>query len=484
MTAPHRRKLPEIPSLDRLQRIHIIGICGTAMGTLAAMLKAKGRRVTGSDAMAYPPMSTWLEARGLEIQIGYKAEHIPEDVDLVVVGNVSRRDNPESVAAHERGLLCLSLPEALRVFFFPQKRVLCITGTHGKTTTASMLAWILFHAQKDPSFLIGGVTGNFDANYRLGAGPDFVIEGDEYDTAWFDKVPKFWHYPAKHAVINNIEYDHADIYPDIASIEHVFQRFAAQIPQDGTLWFNADDARATRCAHYASATRRSIGLGEDAWLRASDLEAHDGGMRFTLWAGGEKQGRVTLPVPAEYNVRNFLCAAALAYSSGVSWQESIAAAPEFRTTRRRQEHVGTANGVHVIDDFAHHPTAVEQTLTALHEQYPTANIHVAFEAKSNTSRRAVFQQAYVDAFASAQSVCLAPPWKKDALPEEKKLSIPKLVQDLRERGVQTDAFDNNDAIADRCVELAQSGDIIAVLSGSNFGDLPQHILSRLRGLEG
>lgn len=481
MTAPHRRSLPDIPSLDRLQRIHIIGICGTAMGTLAAMLKAQGRIVTGSDAMAYPPMSTWLEDRGLEIQIGYKAEHIPKDVDLVVVGNVSRRDNPESVAAHERGVLCLSMPEALRVFFFPQKRVLCITGTHGKTTTASMLAWILFHAKRDPSFFIGGVTGNFDANYRLGGGKDFVIEGDEYDTAWFDKVPKFWHYPAKYAVINNIEYDHADIYPDIASIEHVFQRFAEQIPSDGTLWYNADDPRAHACARYASAPIFGIGLGEGAWLRASDLSPKDGGMHFTLWADGQEQGRVELPVPGEYNVRNFLCAAALAHSSGVSWQQSIAAAPEFRTTRRRQEHVGTAGGVHVIDDFAHHPTAVEQTLEALHAQYPDADLHIAFEAKSNTSRRAVFQEAYVDAFASAKSVCLAPPWKKDALAEEKKLSIPKLVQDLRDRGVQTEAFEDNLDIADRCVELAQSGDTIAVLSGSNFGDLPQHILARLRG---
>lgn len=480
MTAPDRRPLPDLPPLETLHKVHVIGICGTAMGTLAAMLKERGYTVTGSDAMAYPPMSTWLEARGLTIREGYRAEHIDDDVDLVIVGNVSRRDNPESVAAHARGLPCLSMPEVLRLLFFPGRSVLCITGTHGKTTTASMLAWILFHADQDPSFFIGGVTGNFDANYRLGDGRDFVIEGDEYDTAWFDKVPKFWHYPAKHALINNVEYDHADIYPTIESIEHVFTRFAEQIPKDGTLWVNADDARARACAQASQATVRTFGIGSDAWLRAENLRPHDGGMQFDLVVENRRIGEVQLPVPAEYNVRNFLGAAALAHDAGVDWSRSIAAIRAFRTTRRRQELVGVEQNIHVIDDFAHHPTAVEQTLSALRAQYPQARIHVAFEAKSNTSRRAVFQQAYVDAFSEAASVTLAPPWKKDALPEHMKLSIPTLVQDLQDRGVSAVALDDNEAIADRCVELAQSGDIIVVLSGSNFGDLPQHIVSRLR----
>lgn len=483
MTAPHRRTLPTLPPLDTLQKIHVIGICGTAMGTLAAMLKEQGKIVTGSDAMAYPPMSTWLESRGLTIQSGYKPEHIPKDVDLVVVGNVSRKDNPESVAAHERGLLCLSMPEVLRTLFFPHKRVLCVTGTHGKTTTASMLSWILFYARHDPSFFIGGVTGNFDANYRLGGGKDFVIEGDEYDTAWFDKVPKFWHYPATHALINNVEFDHADIYPDIEAIEHVFSTFAEQISQDGTLWVNAEDARAKACAQHARATVRYFGLGPSADVRAVNLRAEDGGMRFDLHVHGKAQGEVRLPVPAEYNVRNFLGAAALAHAVGVSWSESIEAIAEFRNTRRRQEHVGEAAGIRVIDDFAHHPTAVSQTLDALHAQYPQAKIHVAFEAKSNTSRRAIFQQAYVDAFAQASSVSLAPPWKKDALPEHMKLSIPRLVQDLRDTGVHAESFARNEDIADRCMEMAQAGDIIVVLSGSNFGDLPKHILARLQERE-
>ena len=480
MTAPDRRPLPSIPPIETLQRVHVIGICGTAMGTLAAMLKEQGRIVTGSDAMAYPPMSTWLEDRGLEIRSGYRPEHIPDDVDLVVVGNVSRRDNPESVAAHERGLLCLSMPEVLSQLFFPKKRVLAITGTHGKTTTSSMLAWILFHAKRDPSFFIGGVTGNFQSNYRLGGGEDFVIEGDEYDTAWFDKVPKFWHYPAEHAVINNIEYDHADIYPDIESIEHVFRRFAQQIPQTGTLWVNADDKRARAVASATSANLRTFGLGEDADVQAVDIEVTEEGMRCRLRVDGHDEGSVELPTQGVYNLRNFLAAAGLAASVGVPWTASIAAIAEFRTPRRRQEFVGEARDIRVFDDFAHHPSAVTETLTALRAQFPGARLHVAFEAKSNTSRRSVFQTAYVDAFALADSVTLAPPWKQDNLPESMKLSIPKLVSDLQSRGVPTATFDENDAIADHCIAQAEPGDILVVLSGSNFGGLPLMLLERLQ----
>lgn len=479
MTAEHKRPLPELPPIHTLQNIHVIGICGTAMGTLAAMLKEQGRRVTGSDAMAYPPMSTWLEERGLEIRSGYKAEHIPEDVDLVIVGNVSRRDNPESVAAQERGLLCLSMPEVLRELFFPNRRVLAITGTHGKTTTSSMLAWILYHAGKDPSFFIGGVTGNFASNYRLGAGEDFVIEGDEYDTAWFDKVPKFWHYPAKHATINNIEYDHADIYPTIESIEHVFRRFAEQIPADGTLWVNSDDARALACAQSTSATLRTFGLAEDAYVRATDIEVISTGIQCRLTVAGEDVGVAELPTQGVYNLRNFLAAAGLASEVGVSWKASMAAIKEFVTTRRRQEFVGEAGGIRVFDDFAHHPSAVSVTLDALRAQFPEANIHVAFEAKSNTSRRAVFQKDYVDAFQRAASLTLAPPWRQDSLPPGMLLSIPKLVDDLCARGVDTASKDSNEEIVERCLRFAQPGDIIAVLSGSNFGGLPQQLVTAL-----
>lgn len=483
MTAEQRRIMPTRRSDAPIRSAHVIGLCGTAMGTLAAMLKQRGIRVTGSDKMAYPPMSTWLEAQGLDIQLGFDKAHIPDDVDLVVVGNVCRRDNPESVEAHERGLLCLSLPEVLRTLFFPQKRVFVVTGTHGKTTTSSMLAWIFEYAARDPSFFIGGITGNFGESFQLGSGNDFIIEGDEYDTAWFDKVPKFWHYPATHATINNIEYDHADIYPDMASIEHVFRRFAEQIPADGTLWVNADDPRALRCAASTPATIRTFGLGPDAWLRATDLRVTEDGMHMTMFADGQRIGDVQLPTQGEYNVRNYLGASGLAHAAGISWETIVAAAPGFKSTRRRQELMGQAQGITVYDDFAHHPTAVRQTIEALHQQYPDANIHVAFEAKSNTSRRAVFQDAYVEAFVGAASVTLAPPWKKDALPEAMKLSIPKLVDDLNARGVSTAAFDKTDDILSRCVTLAQKGDIIAVLSGSNFENLAEKIMHHLQEKE-
>lgn len=479
MTAADRRPMPVIPPIDTLNKVHVIGICGTAMGTLAAMLHEQGRIVTGSDAMAYPPMSTWLEERGLSIRSGYAADHLDADTQLVVVGNVARRDNPESVEAHARQLPALSMPEVLRALFFPSKRVLAVTGTHGKTTTSAMASWILYATGRDPSFFIGGVTGNFRSNYRLGDGEDFVIEGDEYDTAWFDKVPKFWHYPASIATINNVEFDHADIYPDLASIMHVFTRFAEQIPATGTLWVNSDDANALACARAARATVRTFGFAEDADLRATDVEIHAEGLRARIWEQGEDRGVVELPTQGVYNLRNFLGAAGMARSIGVPVKEAMEAMRDFISVRRRQEFVGEGRGIRVFDDFAHHPSAVVETLTALRAQFPEARLHVLFEAKSNTSRRSVFQDAYVDAFALADSVTLAPPWKQDNLPAEMKLSIPKLIADLRARGVDAETRDDNAELAARALAAADAGDLIVTLSGSNFGGLAGQIVDAL-----
>lgn len=479
MTAADRRPMPVIPPIDTLNKVHVIGICGTAMGTLAAMLHEQGRIVTGSDAMAYPPMSTWLEERGLSIRSGYAADHLDADTQLVVVGNVARRDNPESVEAHARQLPALSMPEVLRALFFPSKRVLAVTGTHGKTTTSAMASWILYATGRDPSFFIGGVTGNFRSNYRLGDGEDFVIEGDEYDTAWFDKVPKFWHYPASIATINNVEFDHADIYPDLASIMHVFTRFAEQIPETGTLWVNSDDANALACARAARATVRTFGFAEDADLRATDVEIHAEGLRARIWEQGEDRGVVELPTQGVYNLRNFLGAAGMARSIGVPVKEAMEAMRDFISVRRRQEFVGEGRGIRVFDDFAHHPSAVVETLTALRAQFPEARLHVLFEAKSNTSRRSVFQDAYVDAFALADSVTLAPPWKQDNLPAEMKLSIPKLIADLRALGVDAETRDDNAELAARALAAADAGDLIVTLSGSNFGGLAGQIVDAL-----
>lgn len=481
MTAPDKRALPSLPPVESIRRVHIIGICGTAMGTLAAMFAERGLRVTGSDAMAYPPMSTWLEARGLVVQQGYDASHIPSDVDLVVVGNVSRRDNPEAVATIDRGLPFVSLPEALRVFFFPTRLVLVPTGTHGKTTTSSMAAWLLHAAGKDPSFFIGGVTANFDSNYRLGDGAPFVVEGDEYDTAYFDKVPKFWHYPAQAATINNVEFDHADIYPDLESIRHVFRRLAAQMPADGALWVNGDDPTALECARSASCEVLTFGLGEDAhdlWGVAE--RTSEAGLHARVGRRGGDALEVTIPLVGDYNLRNFLGAAALAGHAGVSLEECVSTIAGFRGVKKRQEWKGAVDDVVVIDDFAHHPTAVAATLKALRDRYPTRRIWAIFEAKSNTSRRAVFQDAYADAFHDADHVVLSQPWKKDNLPDEQRISIPQLVDAIGATGTPVDLIPDVDAIVAFVAKHARPGDLVAGLSGSSFGGLHDKILTALR----
>lgn len=480
MTADQRRPLPAVPNFADIRKIHVIGICGTAMGSLAAMLKELGYEVTGSDAMAYPPMSTWLEARGLDIRQGYDADHIDSDVDLVVVGNVARIDNPEAVATRERQLPGLSLPEVLRTLVFPDRKVLCVTGTHGKTTTSSMLAWILYDLGYDPSFFIGGVTKNFDSNYRLGDGAAFVIEGDEYDTAYFDKVPKFWHYPATVATINNVEFDHVDIYPDIADIKFVFRRFAEQIPSDGALWVNGDDDTAKRCANHASATVRTFGLGVTNELRAANLAATANGMTFDWFFEEEPLGTCELPMPGAYNVRNFLGASALAHSMGVSFRECAESITRFQGIKKRQEIVGECGGILIIDDFAHHPTAVRNALNAVRSQYPERRVWALFEAKSNTSRRAVFQADYPGAFAAADRVVLSPPWKEDNIPEAERLSISKLVRDIEDQGTPIAHFHDIDEIVNHVVEECAEGDIIVGLSGSAFGGVHRKILEKLQ----
>lgn len=475
MTAAHRRELPTLPELTSIKKVHIIGICGTAMGSLAALLKERGYEVSGSDAMAYPPMSDWLQARSIAIQSGYDAAHLPEDCDLVVVGNVARRDNPESVEAQRRSLPSLSLPEVLRVLVFPGHDVSVITGTHGKTTTSAMLAWILHEAGQDPSFFIGGITGNFDSNYRLGSGVPFVIEGDEYDTAWFDKVPKFWHYPARFASINNVEFDHADIYANLDEILHVFSRFAATVPEDGALWVRHDDANARRCAAHARCQVRTFGLVNDADLSAAVLREDAGFSEVSVRLKGEGSFEATLPLTGDFNVLNALGALGLASEQGVALREGLRALERFRSVQRRQQKVAEHNGIVVIDDFAHHPSAVAATLRALRGHYPGRRILAAFEAKSNTSRRAVFQQEYAEALSHADFVWLSPPWKKDHLPESETLSIEQLVGDLNDRGTVAKKLDQIDEIASAMLHEARSGDVLVTLSGSNFGNLAKEL---------
>ncbi len=478
MTADAPRPFPALP--DDIQTIHIIGICGTAMGSLAAMLVESGFTVRGSDAMAYPPMSTWLEERGIEIMRGYDAANLDWDPDLVIVGNVCRAEYADAVEMRRRGLPHLSLPEALKHFFFRDKRTLVVTGTHGKTTTSSMLAWITAFAERDPGFMIGGITGNFGSNFRLGDGDIFVIEGDEYDTAYFDKVPKFWHYKPFRATINNIEFDHADIYADIGEIESVFQRFVEMIPADGSLWVNGDDERALKVSDDTKATRNTFGLGEYNDLYARDIEYGDPTAAEVVYQG-ESLGRFELPCVGEFNVRNMLGATGIALDEGISVEVIKDALAGFKSVKKRQEIVGEVNGVVVMDDFAHHPTAVRSTVEALRRRYPDRRLWAIFEAKSNTSRRRVFQDDYPPAFAEADVVVLSKPFaKKDNLAPEERIDIDEMAETIRQLGPETHLIADVDDIVAFVAERAQPGDVIAGLSGSSFGGLHRKVVDALQ----
>lgn len=497
MTAEARRQTPPLPT--SIASVYLIGICGTGMGSLAGMLHEQGLRVLGSDRGIYPPMSTFLESRGITILPGWDGANLERLAaagsapDLVVVGNVCRRDNPEVAAAAALGIASLSLPEVLRELFLrrvPQRVV--VSGTHGKTTTSSMIAWLLEHAGRAPSFMIGGITGNFGRNFKVDSGAEFVVEGDEYDSAFFDKVPKFWHYEPTTLVINNIEYDHADIYGSLDEILFVFRRLAETMPCEGTIWANLDDANVRGVI--ASASCRVRGLQVVAAEADAQPEAHpqaemvaravellpEGGARFEVWQGSARLGVLESPVPGLHNVYNALSAASVALGLGIPFDTVASGLSTFRSVRKRQELVGEADGVLVYDDFAHHPTAVRETVGAIARRHPGRRLWGVFEAKSNTSRRAVFQDDYVTALVGCDEVILSAPWRKDDdLPPEKLIDLARVASELRAQGTPARLVPEVDAVVALLAAEVQPGDVVLGMSGSAFGGLHRKLLDAL-----
>lgn len=478
MTAPQAREMPAVP--DAIRHVHIIGICGTAMGPLAAMLRERGYTVQGSDRMAYPPMSTWLNERGIQIHIPWQVSNLTPRPDLVIVGNVCRRDNPEAVFVRDEGIVAISLPEALRHFFLVGRVPMVVTGTHGKTTTCALLSWLLESAGRDPSFFIGGVTGNFGSNYKLGQGAQFVVEGDEYDTAYFDKVPKFWHYCPGHATINNIEFDHGDIYADIDEIQMVFGRFAELLPPDGTLWINGEDPRCAMAARRAVCRVKTFGLERQDALSADHVRFSETGATFEVHLDGAGLGELHSPLIGEHNVRNVLGAVGMALTAGVEFTAIQAALPLFRGVVKRQQVKGIVNDIIVIDDYAHHPTAVRETLRALRNRYPNRRLWAAFEAKSNTSRSNIFQHDYPKALCYADQVVFSAIWHSSTLPEEQRIDLPRMVQDLKAADTQAVLIPDVEEIVDYLVTHVSPGDVVVGLSGSNFGGLHDKLVKRLK----
>jgi UDP-N-acetylmuramate: L-alanyl-gamma-D-glutamyl-meso-diaminopimelate ligase len=461
-------------------KIHLIGICGTAMATLAALLKRKGFDVQGSDQDVYPPMSDFLASEGIPTLVGYDAAHITGDLQLVVVGNAISRGNPELEEVLDRKIRYCSLPEAIREHFLWGARSIVIAGTHGKTTTTSLTGWVLADGGADPSVLVGGIARNFGDNgssYRVGHGRDFVIEGDEYDSAFFDKTAKFLKYLPDIAVVNNVEFDHADIYADFDAVMLAFRRLVNLVPRRGLLLIGADSPAARSLAGIAVSRVETFGTGEADW-QAHDLHSAGASTRFKVRRRGSPFGSFELPLLGAHNVRNALAAIAVATEVGIRPERIEAGLRAFAGVKRRLEVVGVAGGVTVYDDFAHHPTAVAETLAGLRASNPEARIWAVFEPRSASSCRRVFQDDFARAFDGASEVLIAPIFRSK-LPEAERLSIGQLVRDLNGRGLHAREAESIDDIVAGIAREHRPGDLVVVMSNGGFGGIHQKLLRAL-----
>ncbi|HEY7059128.1 MAG TPA: UDP-N-acetylmuramate:L-alanyl-gamma-D-glutamyl-meso-diaminopimelate ligase [Vicinamibacterales bacterium] len=465
-----------------MKRIHLIGICGTAMATLAAMLKSRGHDVRGSDQNVYPPMSDFLAEQKIVTLQDYKAAHIGADLDLVIVGNAISRGNPELEEVLDRKIRYCSLPEAVRDHFLWASRSIVIAGTHGKTTTTSLTGWVLTAGGADPSVLVGGIAENFAGSYRIGGGREFVIEGDEYDSAFFDKTAKFLKYLPDIVVVNNIEYDHADIYPDLESIRIAFRRLVNLIPRRGLLLLGADDGEARALAQAARCPVETFGLAKGLDWQAHDLRIGEGTTTFSVRRRGEPLGQFEVPMLGAYNVRNALAAIAVGAAVGLNVDTIAQGLGAFKGVRRRMELKGTANGVAVYDDFAHHPTAIAETLAGVRSAYPGRRVWAIFEPRSATSCRRVFQSDFARAFSPADRVVL-PAVFRSSLPEDQRLSVEQLVDELKAGGKDARYIPRVDDIVETVGREARQGDLVIVMSNGGFEDIHNKLLAALEQRE-
>ena len=463
------------------QHIHLVAVCGTGMGSLAILLKTLGHRVTGSDQHMYPPMSTQLQAWGIPLHEGFRAAHLKPLPDLVIVGNAVSRGNPEAEAAQDAGVPVMSFPQALAHYLIGERHGVVVAGTHGKSTTTALIAWMLDHASLDPGYFVGAVSRNFPAPIRLGTGPHVVVEGDEYDSAYFDKGPKFLHYRPRTAVLTALEFDHADIYRDLAHVRSAFERFVRLLPSHGCLLACGDDpgVRALYAEEPIAGEVQTYGMTAGVDWQAVEWGAGEGGTTMEVHHRGQPFGRFVTPLFGPHNVSNALAAIAVADRLGVKRDRIASGLRSFAGLKRRCEVRGQARGVTVIDDFAHHPTAVGVTLKGLRVAYPGARLWVVFEPRSATTRRRVFQKAYVDALALADRVVIAEVFRKEELAEEERLSEPLLVQSLNEGGVPSWFYPGTADIIARVCEDAEKGDVVVVMSNGGFDNIHERLLEAL-----
>jgi UDP-N-acetylmuramate: L-alanyl-gamma-D-glutamyl-meso-diaminopimelate ligase len=470
-------ELNQVPS--PLRHIHLMGICGTAMAALAGMLKQQGYRVTGSDQNVYPPMSDYLEGLSIKVLPGYLPSNLRPGPDLVVVGNVITRLNPEALELSRLGLPYLSMPQALQAFAMKGKKSIVITGTHGKTTTTALIAWLLEHAGLDPGFMVGGIPINFESGFRLGKGPFFVIEGDEYDTAFFDKGPKFLHYSPWVAILTSIEFDHADIYRDLGHVRESFRKLIRLIPPEGHLIANRDDPLVLAESGEATCPVTTYGFQEGASWSARNVSVRSRETHLEVFS--EKRGAVQLTTAlyGRHNVSNLLSAVALADLLKIETAHLRKALETFRGVKRRQEIKGEKKGILVIDDFAHHPTAVRETIRAVREKHAGRRLIVTFEPRSNSSRRKTFQNEYGSSFDQADRILIPEPSLMDKIAPEERFSSQKLVEDLRRRGLEASYFRETSLILEELLRSSREGDVILFMSNGAFDNLPTRLLAAL-----
>jgi len=464
------------------KHIHLIGICGTAMASLAGMLNERGLRVTGSDNAAYPPMSNFLASLGIPVAQPFAAANITPRPDLVVVGNAISRGNVELEHVLDERIPFCSLPQILHDEFLRGKEVLVVAGTHGKTTTTSMLSWIFHSAGLHPSFLIGGIAENFGSSFALGKGKHFILEGDEYDTAFFDKGPKFLHYFPDGVILTSVEFDHADIYEDLDAVETSFKRLVNLVPRRGRIVAFDTGESVARCIAKAFCPTERYGSRENSEWRITDLRFQTSKTTWSVHRNGTPWADFEFDLGGEYNVCNATAAAAMATAYGISREQIQKALKTFKSVKRRLEVKARMNGVTIIDDFAHHPTAIAGTLTALRSRYPGSRLWVILEPRSNTLRRNVFQHELANSLALADEIIVAAVFKSDAIPQAERLDLMAVAADLESRGKRVRIISGADGIVQVIAPEFRAGDVVAILSNGGFDGIYDKLPARLKAL--
>lgn len=475
------KKPSSLVGLKAGAHIHLMGICGTAMASLAGLLQGRGYRITGSDSNPYPPMSTQLEKLGIQILKGYKKDNLNPRPDFVVVGNVISASNEEAIELDYLGIPFTSLPMAMGELILEKHQAVVVAGTHGKTTTTSLMSWVLDQSGLEPGFLIGGIPKNFSLSFRNPKGPFFVIEGDEYDTAFFDKVPKFVHYRPKHVILTSIEFDHADIYENLDAVKAAFSKLMDLIPENGTLVYCSDDKNVIEQSLKCRAHKKiSYGFNPTASYRAEILSMTDLGTDFRVVSTGFSDGRIfRMKMGGKYNVLNALAVLAMSEALKVTAENVAGGLSSFDGVKRRQEILGEPSGILVIEDFAHHPTAVRETIQGIQAKYPGRKFFSVFEPRSATSRRKVFQKDYLEAFTEAHESLLAEAFDQSKIDSQNRFSSQELVAELNSQGKKASVFQSSDQIVDYLKAHAKSGDGILIMSNGGFDGIYQKLLSRL-----